>query len=147
MLSSVYHSVHLPLPNLHSTLSLNANPLRRPPAKRRTRKETTHSINQIIQCPQHPRRNMFSRHPRHLDRRLLNPFPTFNIHQHILKEIQIMHRGESFSISILFIGKMLFGVRGGYDREVAPEGGFDFLVEVVAIRVGGRGLVSWMRMR
>jgi len=77
---------------------------------------------------------MLPRHPRDLNRRLLLT-TAFDVNHHIVKEIQIMHRSER--VMVAFAGEMLFRVRGGDDGDVAAEGGFDGLIEVVAVRVGG----------
>ena len=74
---------------------------------------------------------MFPGHPRHFDGRLLGAFRD-DIDNHILKEVEVVNSGEGFVLG-LGIGKVRFGVRGGYDREVAAQGFFDFLVEVVAV--------------
>ena len=76
---------------------------------------------------------MLPRHSRNLERRfpLIGTDRTLNIYQNILKEIKIRDSGEGFIVT--FLGsEMVFGVGGGYDREIAAEGGFDSLVEVVA---------------
>ena len=49
-----------------------------------------------------------------------------------------MDGGEGF-FGRFGVGEVGFGVGGGDDGEVAAEGGFDFVVEVVA----GWGLMGW----
>lgn len=74
---------------------------------------------------------MLPRHSRHFDRGLLGSF-SLDIDDHILEEIQIMDCGEGF-FRRFRIHKVGFCVRGGDDGKIAAEGGFDFLVEVVAM--------------
>lgn len=73
---------------------------------------------------------MLPRHPRNLNRRLLLT-TAFDFNHHIIKEIQVMHGSERFMVA--FTGEVLFCMRGGDDGDVAAEGGFDGLVEVVAV--------------
>ena len=55
-----------------------------------------------------------------------------DIDQHLVEEIEIMHRGESFAFA--FGGQMRFGMRSRDDGEGAAEGGFHMLVEMIATR-------------
>ena len=73
---------------------------------------------------------MLPRHPRDLNRWLL-PTVTLDVDHDIIKEIQIVHRGERFMVA--FACEVVFCVGGGDDGNVAAEGGFDVLVEMVAV--------------
>jgi len=76
---------------------------------------------------------MLPRHASHLERRPL-PFASaggLDVDEHVLEEVQVVDGGEGF-FGAFGVGEVGFGVGGGDDGEVAAEGGFDFLVEVVA---------------
>ena len=100
----------------------------------------THRTNQIINPPCHiprPGRHMLPRHRRDFDRRLrLRPFDT---NERGVKEIESGDRGECFSSGGFVVVEVDLGVGGREDGEGAPEGGFDVVVEVVAMRGEGGG--------
>lgn len=79
-------------------------------------------------------------HARHFDTWHLLPLAGIlrsDIYEHVVEEIEIVHRGERFAIFLCGVCKVRFGVWGCDHGEVAAEGGFDFLVEVVAAGKGG----------
>lgn len=80
---------------------------------------------------------MLPRHASHFKRRPL-PFASFrglDVDEHVLEEVEVVDGGEGF-FGAFGVGEVGFGVGGGDDGEVAAEGGFDFVVEVVTW--GGR---------
>lgn len=93
----------------------------------------THRVDQIVQRPQHPGRDMLPRHAGHFERRPfpLTPLGGLDVDEHVLEEVQVVDGGEGF-VGAFGVGEVGFGVGSGDDGEIAPEGGFDFLVEVVA---------------
>ncbi len=84
---------------------------------------------------------MLPRHPCHLDRRLLPALGSaFDVYECVVEEVEIVDGGEGFVGVFLGGGEVGFGVWGCDDGKVAPKGGFDLLIEVVAREEGVLGL-------
>jgi len=84
---------------------------------------------------------MLPRHASHFERGPLSFISAggLDVDEHVLEEVQVVDGGEGF-FGAFGVGEVGFGVGGGDDGEVAAEGGFNFLVEVVA---WAGGLVGW----
>ena len=74
---------------------------------------------------------MASRHPSDFESSF--GVGVLDVDQHLVEEIEIMHRGESFAFA--FGSQVRFGMRSRDDGEGAAKGGFHVLVEVITTRV------------
>lgn len=94
-----------------------------------------HSSKQIIHLAHHTpraRRYMLSRHARYLDCSLPASFgSTLDIYECVVEMVQLVDFGERFGW-ICGGSEVGFSVRSCDDGEVPAQGGFDFLVKVVA---------------
>lgn len=81
-----------------------------------SKEENTHRIDQIVQGPQHPRRDMLPWHASDFERGPL-PFTSagrLDVNEHVLEEVQVVDSGEGF-FGAFGLGEVRFGVGGGDD--------------------------------